>query len=329
MGGRASSRGRPWARVAAALVGVPLSIAFAAAPAGAAVSHELLGGNGDKRETLERWSGARIDAAQPTPPELEASAVSAGDRRDGPGAIGPEPPASTAAAGRARAAGGFGTYEVPDSASAPNTATGLILYRTRRGLWGCSGTAVSSRTEKLVFTAGHCAYSIREGWSRELVFIPSYRDGATPYGVWAASELWVPGAWHRRENLAYDFGIAAIAPLHGATLQDVVGSFGLAWNQRRKQTYRAFGYPSNHFGGERMMGCLSPFVRSGPYLGRAERQIGIRCDFESGSSGGGWLVDDRYLNSVVSGSYRAQPGILYGPYFGNAAARLHARADRG
>ena len=326
----APSRAKRFATSAASL-GVFAAVVLAATPAAAAVSHELLAGNGKKRETLERWSSASIESAQPTPtPEVEAGVLAADYRRGEPGAVEADLPASASLWARGAAAtGGFGSYEVLDYASAPNTASGLILYRTRRGLWGCSGTAVSSRTESLLLTAGHCAHSIREGWSRDLVFIPSYREGETPYGVWAAAELWVPRAWFRREHLGYDFAIAVIAPRHGSTLQHAVGSFGLAWNQPREQNYRAFGYPSNHFGGERMMGCLSPFARSGPYLGGAERQLGIRCDLGKGASGGGWLIADRYLNSVVSGSYRRQPEIVYGPYFGSTAARLHGRAESG
>jgi V8-like Glu-specific endopeptidase len=319
-----------FALLAALALGALVSIGPAAASADAAVSHDLLRGPGEKSETLESWSPVRIGAARPAPaPELETESVGPADPAGPRGAIAPEQPASEAGPARLAARRGAGAYEVHDPASPPNTATGLILYRGRNGLWGCSGTTVTSRTESLLFTAGHCAHSIRDGWARDLVFIPSYREGETPYGVWAAKELWVPGAWYRREHLAYDFAVAVIAPLRGVTLQDAVGSFGLAWNQPRAQSYRAFGYPSNHFGGNRMMGCLSPFARSGPYLGRGPRQVGIHCDFGKGASGGGWLIEDRFLNSVVSGSYRGQPNLLYGPYFGRAAHRLHGRADRG
>ena len=37
----------------------------------------------------------------------------------------------------------------------------------------------------------------------------------------------------------------------------------------------------------------------------------------AGSSGGGWIMQNEYLNSVNSYGYRGQPNRMYGPYFGN------------
>ena len=45
-----------------------------------------------------------------------------------------------------------------------------------------------------------------------------------------------------------------------------------------------------------------------------------------GSSGGGWVVGDQYVNSVNSFGYAFLPDILFGTYFGDAAAQVYDRA---
>jgi hypothetical protein len=46
-----------------------------------------------------------------------------------------------------------------------------------------------------------------------------------------------------------------------------------------------------------------------------------------GSSGGGWIVGDQFLNSNVSYGIEGQPNIFFGPYFGDAAATLYQNAS--
>ena len=48
----------------------------------------------------------------------------------------------------------------------------------------------------------------------------------------------------------------------------------------------------------------------------------INCNMAGGSSGGGWVIDEEFTNSVVSYGYSDQRERLYGPYFGLAVKRL-------
>ena len=52
--------------------------------------------------------------------------------------------------------------------------------------------------------------------------------------------------------------------------------------------------------------------------------VGITCDMGQGSSGGGWLIEEEFLNSVTSLGGRSS---LAGPYFGKAAVRVLGRAE--
>jgi hypothetical protein len=46
-----------------------------------------------------------------------------------------------------------------------------------------------------------------------------------------------------------------------------------------------------------------------------------------GSSGGGWIVRDTYLNGVNSYGFQEVPEVMFGPYFGEAAASAYAAAS--
>lgn len=228
---------------------------------------------------------------------------------------------------RARAAGralpaAFGSYEILDYATPPHTANGKIFASDRGGDFQCSGTVVSAANQSVLLTAGHCLYLRRTGWARNLVFVPSYRDGAQPFGIWSARTALVKRRWLRRESPAADFGAVVVSPSPVATLQATVGSYPLAPDQPRRQNYRVAGYPVNYFGGERMMGCYGPFVGTDWRTG----STGIRCDLGHGSSGGGWIVHDAQLVSVMSYGLRGRRDLAFGPRLRGSAARLVARA---
>ena len=48
-----------------------------------------------------------------------------------------------------------------------------------------------------------------------------------------------------------------------------------------------------------------------------------------GSSGGGWIFDNEFLNSVNSYGYGNGPARMYGPYFGNVIKRLYSSVKFG
>ena len=114
------------------------------------------------------------------------------------------------------------------------------------------------------------------------------------------------------------------------TVEGAVGARGIAFNQPREQVYRSFGYPLTpkpKFDGESLWACDSQFGMVDPYPERqGPAESGIGCDMAAGSSGGGWVVNDQYVNSVNSFGYAFYPEILFGTYFGDLAADVYARA---
>lgn len=298
------------------------------------VAHHRAGDASRAGAILDYWTSERLRRAEPR--ELGSAPSARGRSEPGaaaaggsPGAVLPAPPTINPPAGGPSAGPlpddpGGGAYEVPDSSLPPNTVHGRVFAKDKGGSFQCSATAVNSANRSVVFTAGHCVRLMPFGWAKKFIFIPSYREGSQPYGAWAWRSFHVGHRWARKQNNNYDFAAAVLSPRRGVRVQDAVGGAGFAWNQPRSQAYTSFGYPSNFFHGERMMGCLSP-SRDGPDFGAGPQMQGMVCDMGKGSSGGGWLIGDRLLNSVQSLGRRK---FSAGPYFGKSARRVLNRAQK-
>src|SRR5436190_343146 len=123
------------------------------------------------------WTPGRIRAAQPL------SVL----RGDGPGGrlLDGGGGATPAAAGPTA----HGT-DTGDPTLYPNRANGLVLFFYGSSEFQCSGSVVNSTAGNVVLTAGHCVIDPGPGTrATDIVFIPGYRDGSEPYGVWPATSF--------------------------------------------------------------------------------------------------------------------------------------------
>jgi hypothetical protein len=245
-------------------------------------------------------------------------------------------PAADAAEPGARQSIPYASFEVFDTTAYPNVVHGIIFFRLGRFDYSCSGTVVNSPSRSVVITAGHCVhYGGRGGqWAADWVFVPGYHDEETPLGVWPARRLFTPKAWRKRARFAFDVGAAAMNPdAAGVSLEAAVGARGIAFNQPREQAYRSFGYPVSpkpKYDGESLWVCDSNFGLIDPYPERqGPPQSGIGCDMGAGSSGGGWVIGGQFVNAVNSFGYAFYPDVLFGTYFGDAAAQVYGRAVAG
>lgn len=276
------------------------------ATVGATVAHHR--GDGASHEAVrDYWTPERMHAAEPRPLRMRAEAGAAGWHADA-----------------ARGAEPDGTYQVADPQVYPNRITGKVFARDAGGNFSCSATVVRTRTRSMLLTAAHCVRTRSTGWARKFVFIPAYRHGDAPYGKWQWRAFYLPRNW---AGYSYDYAAVELARLGGRSIQGRIGAAKLAPNAGRSHQYRAFGYPQNFFSGGRMMGCSSPIVDTDESV-RPPRPIGIGCEMEAGASGGGWLINGSRLASVSSFGIVGQPGVLYGPYLTQRAARLLRFAAR-
>jgi len=209
---------------------------------------------------------------------------------------------------------------INDPTTYPYRTQGKLFFRSGGGAYVCSATVVNTPTKRVIFSAGHCA--VDGGvWSRNVAFVPGYHNGVRPYGTFVATKLYSINGWINNENFSYDISAAVL----GGTqpVASVVGSRGIKWNLPRQQQFVSFGYPAESpFDGEKLWSCPSPF-RGQDATTTDPRTQWITCNMTGGSSGGGWIVQGAYLNSVNSYGYVGVNNRMYGPYFGDAAQGLY------
>jgi V8-like Glu-specific endopeptidase len=204
----------------------------------------------------------------------------------------------------------------------PYRTQGKVFFKQGGGNYVCSATVVNTPNKRVVFTAGHCVYDPgSQTVSTNFSFVPGYRNGTRPYGTFVATKLFAPTGWIQAEDFSYDM---AAAVLGGAKqVATTVGSRGIKFNLARQQNFVSFGYPAAApFNGETLYSCPSPYKGQDPTTSNPRTQW-ITCNMTGGSSGGGWIVQSKYLNSVNSYGYTSQPNRMYGPYFGTAAVNLY------
>jgi V8-like Glu-specific endopeptidase len=289
------------------------------------------------------WTAARMRAAVPAVvPSVPAPDATTGPDRLGPGAdrVGPRrvvaPTRPTAASASSVDAKRGGLHKrVRHTRKYPNRTHGKVFFTSGAVDYVCSGTVVRAPSHSLVWTAGHCVYEpdvLGGGFVRNFEFVPGYRKGHKPFGEWPAQKLQSTSQWKNSGGLfsadgtPYDEGAATLAARNGKHIQDVVGARGIAFNTKRNHTYRAYGYPAEappaEFDGRHLFSCTSQYGGADHGFGNPP-PMRITCDMTGGSSGGGWVVKDRYIASVVSYGYEGDSTHLYGPYFGNAAHTLY------
>lgn len=237
-----------------------------------------------------------------------------------------------APAGGASASSSFEV--VADPTAAGFRENGVIFFTVGPFLARCSGTSVNAPNLSVVFTAGHC---VNDGGShgrwyiRHWAFVPGYRFGQRPFGVFPAEWLFAPTGWLLDGSENEDVGAAVVGRNeHGHRLGAVVGGAGIAWNQRPRQTFDVHGYPVEApFDGETQRLCpQTPFLGhdSASFFFRGPLNLAVDCNVTGGASGGGWTIEGNVLNGVTDYGYGDDPATDFGAYFGPEVARMYGRA---
>lgn len=208
------------------------------------------------------------------------------------------------------------------------STAGRVFFTYQGRQASCSGNAVTSGNKSVVMTAGHCV-KLDGAFHTNWAFVPAYNNGNAPYGTWTARATMATPQWVASEDINYDVGAAVVNQLNGASLTDVVGGQGVAFNQARGQNMYAFGWPAAApYDGTRMIYCsgrvFNAFLSNG---------IGMTCNMTGGASGGPWFLQFNeasgtgLLNSVNSYKINLIPTWMFGPYFGADAQNLYNSAQ--
>ncbi len=274
------------------------------------------------REDASFWTAARMRAAKPIDIGGRAEHSHGGSGR-------------TAAASQVS---DFGSdfVEVPDPTAPGLRVHGAIFVDL--GFFGygrCSGTAVRSPNHSVVFTAGHCIHSggsFGRWYRSRAAFVPAYRYGQRPFGLFPVRWLDTTKQWRRSGSENFDVGAMVVGRNErGQTLTEAVGGAGIAWNLKPKQVFDVHGYPAEPpFDGETQRLCSgTPFLGHDPnsFVEPGPLNLAVTCQLNGGASGGGWMIEGgKTLNGVTNYGYFDESSPAYGAYFGKEVARLYGRA---
>ncbi|MFF3213265.1 trypsin-like serine peptidase [Streptomyces sp. NPDC002886] len=194
----------------------------------------------------------------------------------------------------------------------------------------CTASVVRSQDRDVIVTAAHCL-----GSPETTTFVPGYREGRAPYGLWKLTGTYVAPGWTDGEDPDQDIAFATVAPVDGEQadgeradggqaddrrIEDLVGGFPVAAVQPADATVSVVGYPSRD---ESPLYCANATTL---FSGTQRR---IECpDLSGGTSGSPWLVDGALAG--VLGGYEGGgtvPEVSYSAVMGDQAVELYREAS--
>lgn len=185
----------------------------------------------------------------------------------------------------------------------------------------CSAGVVHSPGGDLVVTAAHCVYRGSLGFRTNLAFVPGYRDGRAPYGVWVPTRIDVDPRWTEDQDPDHDVAFLRVRRpgRPGERLEDSTGARTIRFRPELPAPARVVGYPNDT---EHPVECFNTARAAGP------AQLRLDCaDVPDGTSGGPVLTDGHTLIGVVGGrDGGGDEKTSYSSYFDDAVRALYERA---
>ena len=218
--------------------------------------------------------------------------------------------------------------QTPGASLVPVSArVGALFLHDASGDHFCTASVVASPGRDLLVTAAHCINGGPHGGARsDIVFIPGYRDGKAPYGIWTPARLVVAKGWASAADPDLDVGFVVLRPYHGRTIQQVLGANTLTFDPGYRNLVRVTGYPASR---DRPVTCRNWTTR------QSATQLRFDCDgFTGGTSGSPWITGFSAATGTgrivgVLGGYQQggnTAGVSYSAYLGNAIRQLYRQA---
>jgi V8-like Glu-specific endopeptidase len=235
----------------------------------------------------------------------------------------PVPPGTSAAVGALFSTAG--TVGPSVAASGATTVTIGGQHRiVKLGGHFCTASVVDSPGGDLALTAAHCLAGLD---ASHVVFVPEYRDGAAPFGVWQVTQEIVGQAWSQSASQGDDVAFLQVHQTGTArTVQSFTGGERLGFGEPTGQLVRVTGYPDN---GQAPVSCLN---RATAY---ESTDLRFECDgFPNGTSGSALLADISPVTGLgtvlgVIGGYQQggyTASVSYADRLGPAVEALYKQA---
>jgi V8-like Glu-specific endopeptidase len=191
----------------------------------------------------------------------------------------------------------------------------------------CTASVVASPGRDLLITAAHCLSGGNgTGYRSDIVFVPDYRNGQAPLGIWTPKRLMVASGWLDSADPDLDVGFVVLEPHDGKNIQDILGANQLAVDSGYHNPVRVTGYPDS---GDAPVTCHNVTTEHSP------SQLQFDCDgYTGGTSGSPWVTgfDAQTRTGTIVGVLGGfqqggdTPAISYSAYLGTAIQHLYAEA---
>jgi len=211
--------------------------------------------------------------------------------------------------------------------SAPGARVGALFEHDASGDHFCTASVVASPGRDLLITAAHCINGGKGGgYRQDIVFIPGYRDGQTPDGIWTPAHLIVAPQWTSSSDPDFDVGFVVLEPSDGTNIEQVLGADQLGIDPGYRNQVRVTGYPAS---------ADAPITCTGWTSEQSPSQLRFECDgFTGGTSGSPWVTrfDPRTRTGTivgVLGGYQeggSTDAISYSSYLGPEVEQLYRQA---
>jgi V8-like Glu-specific endopeptidase len=160
---------------------------------------------------------------------------------------------------------------------------GALFEHDASGNHFCTASVVSSPGKDLLITAAHCINGGRgAGYKSDIVFIPGYRDGQEPFGVWTPARLLVAPQWAKSADPDFDVGFVILRPRDGRNIQQVLGANRLGIDSGYRYLVHVTGYPNSD---------NSPITCINWTSQQSATQLRFECSgYTGGTSGSPWVT---------------------------------------
>jgi V8-like Glu-specific endopeptidase len=207
---------------------------------------------------------------------------------------------------------------------------GALFEHDASGGHFCTASVVASPGKDLLITAAHCINGgDGSGYNNDIVFIPDYRDGTAPYGIWTPRRLLVAPQWANSADPDFDVGFVELQPHDGENIEQVLGANQFGDDSGYQFLVRVTGYPSS---AGAPITCVNWTSR------QSAAQLRFDCDgYTAGTSGSPWVThfDPRSRTGTivgVIGGYQEggnDSSVSYSAYLGSGIHQLYEQAVAG
>jgi V8-like Glu-specific endopeptidase len=228
-----------------------------------------------------------------------------------------------------------GRVPLPGQAASSRTAgaraglrVGALFEHGAGGNHFCTASVVASPGKDLLITAAHCINGGEgsRGYDSDIVFIPDYRGGQAPFGVWTPARLLVAPQWADSSDPDFDVGFVVLQPHDGRDIEQVLGASRLGTDIGYRYLVHVTGYPDSS---NVPITCVNWTARFGP------SQLKFECaGYTGGTSGSPWVakfIAGSHTGTIVGviGGYQEggdTPSLSYSVRFGPAILALYRQA---